>query len=120
MPWHYTPDYAGIGRYLREDPELKAELHRRAELGLTVARALAPRLRVARSGRVPGALAASGHVEDLGVTASAPGRFGDGQRMELAVVFNIEYAAAATYRFRHNPNEAARAYLLAAIPVIEA
>jgi hypothetical protein len=119
MPWRYDPDYAGIGRYLREDAELKAELHRRADLGLTLARALAPRLKAPRDGRIPGALAASGHIEDLGVAASAPGRFGDGQRMTLAVVFDISYAAAATYRFRHNPNEAARAYLLAAIPVIE-
>jgi hypothetical protein len=39
--------------------------------------------------------------------------------MQVSVVFTVTYAAAATYRFRHNPDEAARAYLMAAIPVIE-
>lgn len=120
MGWDYTPDYSGIGAYLRDDPELKAELTRRAELGLAVARALAPRLQRPTRDRVRGALAASGHVEDLGIGASAPGRFGDGRRMTLAVVFDIEYTAAATFRFRGNPDETAQAYLLAAIPVIEA
>jgi hypothetical protein len=95
MPWTYDPDYAGIGAYLKSDPELRAELHRRADLGLTVARALAPRL--APRGRVPGALAASGHVEDDGLdeatTTACSSRWSS----------TIEYAAAATYRFRHNP-----------------
>jgi hypothetical protein len=113
MPWTYTPDYSGIGEYLKTDPELRAELHRRAEMGLTVARALAPRLQQPRAGRVPGALAASGHVTDDGLDEAKH------DRMQLSVVFTVEYAAAATYRFRRNPDHLARAYLVAAIPIIE-
>lgn len=105
MPWRYDPDYAGIAGYLREDPELRAELYRRAEMGLTVARALAPRR--------TGALAASGHVTDDGVGGVHH------DRMQVSVVFTVTYTAATTYRFRHNPDETARAYLMAAIPVIE-
>jgi hypothetical protein len=105
MPWAYHPDHAGIGAYLRSDVELRRELHRRADLGLTVARALAPRR--------TGALSGSGRVEDTGLDAAHH------DRMQLSVVFTIDYAAAATYRFRHNPDTAARAYLMAAIPVIE-
>lgn len=113
MPWRYEPDRAGTGAYLKADPALRQELRRRAELGLTVARALAPRLKTPRSGRVPGALAASGHITDDGIGGVHR------DRMQLSVVFDVEYTAAATYRFRHNPDEAARAYLMAAIPVIE-
>jgi hypothetical protein len=105
MAWTYHPDSAGIGAYLRSDPDLRAELHRRADLGLTVARALAP--------RHTGALAATGHVEDSGLDDAHH------DRMQISVIFTIDYAAAATYRFRHNPDETARAYLMAAIPVIE-
>jgi hypothetical protein len=105
VPWRYDPDYAGIAGYLKADPELRAELYRRAEMGLTVAKALAPRR--------TGALAASGHVADDGVGGVHH------DRMQVSVVFTVTYAAAATYRFRHNPDEAARAYLMAAIPVIE-
>jgi hypothetical protein len=106
VPWRYDPDYAGINAYLKYDPELRAELYRRAEMGLTVAKALAPRR--------TGALAASGHVTDDGI-----GGVHSGDRMQVSVVFTVTYTAAATYRFRHNPDEAARAYLMAAIPVIE-
>jgi hypothetical protein len=38
VPWRYDPDYAGIAGYLKADPELRAELYRRAEMGLTVAK----------------------------------------------------------------------------------
>lgn len=113
MPWHYTPDYGGIASYLKSDPELHQELRRRAELGLTVARALAPRLDAPRNGRIPGALAASGHVTDDGLGGAKH------DRMQVSIVFDVTYTAAATYRFRHNPDEAARAYLMAAIPIIE-
>jgi hypothetical protein len=113
MGWDYRPDYAGIAGYLKSDPELRAELRRRAELGLTVARALAPRLREPRPDRIPGALAASGKVTDDGIGGVHH------DRMQFSVVFDIFYAAAVTYRFRHNPDQAARAYLMAAIPVIE-
>lgn len=116
MGWNYKADEAGIGRYMREDPELKVELRRRAEMGLTLARALAPRLQRPHAGRVPGALAASGQVTDDGI-GGAPGKYGP--RMHFSVVFTVEYAAAATYRFRRNPDHLARAYLLAAIPIIE-
>lgn len=113
MPWHYTPDYRGIGDYLKVDPELHAELRRRAQLGVTVARALAPRLQHPRSDRVRGALAASGTVTDDGIGGVKH------DRMQLSVVFTIDYTAAATYRHRRNPDHAARAYLMVVIPVIE-
>lgn len=80
----YTPDHVGTGAYLRSSPELRALLERRAHLGLAVGRALAPR----RTGK----LAMSGHVEsgDLGMQ-----RHHD--RMVFSVVFDVPYAAAATW-----------------------
>lgn len=108
MAWTYHPDYKSTGEYLKFDPGLRQELHRRADLGLTVARALAPRR--------TGALASTGHITDDGPVG---GSIHPHDRMQLSVVFTIDYAAAATYRFRHNPDTAARAYLMAAIPVIE-
>lgn len=110
----YTPDYEGIGRYLRESPDLRNELHRRAELGLTVARALAPVQRHATRDRVPGTLKASGHVVDDGLDDVHH------DRMQISVVFDPEpgYGAAATFPKRH-PNPNAADYLRAAIPIIE-
>lgn len=83
----YTPNHAGIGSYLRSSPELRAELERRAHLGVAVGAALAPR----RTGK----LAASGHVEDgdLGMQHHH-------DRMSFSVVFDIPYAAAATWPSR--------------------
>lgn len=99
MGWDYTPDHVGTGAYLRSDPSLRSELERRAYLGLAVARSLAPR----RTGR----LAESGHVE------SGPGHGIHGDRMQFTVVFDIDYAAGATW-----PNRTA--YLEAAQAVMEA
>ena len=111
----YTPDYDGISRYLRQSPDLRTELHRRGQLGLTVARALAPVLKSPTHDRVPGELKASGHVEDGDVSDSAKH-----DRMVVEVVFGPEqgYGAAATFPHRH-PNPNAADYLRAAIPIIE-
>lgn len=95
MGWDYTPDHVGTGAYLRTDPALHAELLRRAELGLATARALAPR----RTGR----LAASGHIE------SGPGHGIHGDRMQLSVIFDVPYAAAATWPGRTAYLDAAKA-----------
>jgi hypothetical protein len=83
----YVPDHVGTGAYLKSSPELRALLEQRAHLGLAVGRALAPH----RTGK----LAASGHVEsgDLGMQ-----RHND--RMVFSVVFDIPYAAAATWPSR--------------------
>lgn len=101
MAWNYTPDHKGTGEYLRNEPALRAELERRAHLGLAVADSLSPY----RTGR----LRASGHVE-------FDGRGGiHKDRMEVSVTFDIEYAAAATYP----PGPDEREYLLAAEAVME-
>lgn len=97
----YTPDHVSTGAYLRTCPELAATLHKRATMGLEVARALAPR----RTGR----LAASGHVEYDGIGGIHY------DRMQYSIVFDIAYAAAATYP----PGPDERLYLLAAVAVIE-
>lgn len=96
----FNPDHEGIGRYLRECPELNAELMRRAHVGLAIAQGMAPR----RTGR----LARSGHVEYDG----PHGGFHH-DRMEYSVVFDVDYAAAATF-----PNH--RGYLEAAKHAMEA
>lgn len=118
MGWSYTEDRQGTGDYLKFDVDLKAELARRGELGLSIARALAPRLKTPRRDRVVGELAASGQVTDDGVG----GFFHD--RMQLSVTFDVPegYAAAATWPHRRgggrgSPN--AKDYLLAALPAIE-
>jgi hypothetical protein len=110
----YTEDYESIGRYLRESPELRAELHRRAELGLTIARALAPVLKHPTHDRVPGALKASGRVTDDGLADAGH------DRMQVSIEFGPEqgYGAAATFPKRH-PDPTAKDYLIAAIPMIE-
>jgi hypothetical protein len=116
----YTYDRDGISAYLKTSPELRAELWRRAELGLTVARALAPVFLGNSRIRVPGTLQASGHVEDGGI-----GGFGD-SRMQVSIVFdptgtnNDGYGAAGTYQ--HQPGGVRNKnidYLIAAIPMIE-
>ena len=99
MGWKYTPDHVGTGAYLRSSPELKAELYRRAVLGRDTAVALSP----FRTGR----LRSTGHLEfrsDGGVKRD---------RMEYEIVFDVSYAAAATWPSR-------TAYLEAAIAVMEA
>jgi len=80
----YTPDHVGTGEYLRTCPELRATLHAIAQMGVGVGAALAPH----RTGR----LAASGHVEegDLGMQTHH-------DRMVFSVVFDVPYAAAATW-----------------------
>lgn len=80
----YTPDRAGVAGYLRFEPALKRELERRAYLGLAVGVALAPRR--------TGALAASGRVQDDGPNGGAKH-----DRMQVSVIFDIPYAAAATW-----------------------
>lgn len=101
----YTHDGAAWGLYLRESPDLRSELHRRAQIGLAVGRALAPR----RSGD----LAASGKVVDDGVGGAHR------DRMQLSVVFDVIYAASATFPQRRN-QERTRRYLEAVKAVIEA
>lgn len=80
----YTPDHVGVAAYLRTCPELRAVLEVRAQLGVAVGAALAPR----RTGK----LAASGHVVegDLGMQTHH-------DRMVFSVVFDVPYAAAATW-----------------------
>lgn len=110
----YTPDPESTGRWLREDPELKDELRRRGQLGLTVATALAPIQARPTANRVPGTLAASGEVVDDGVGGIHH------DRMQLSIVFEVDqgYAAAATFPKRY-PDPTAADYLRAAIPIIE-
>lgn len=110
----YTPVPDGMAGYLAGDPDLRAELRRRADMGLQVAAALAPRLRRPRRDRVVGALAASGHVVDDGVQPVYKGV----PRMQYSVVFDVDYAAAATYDRRRSRN-VTTAYLLAAKTVME-
>jgi len=98
MSWKYTPDHVGTGAYLRNEPALRSELERRAHLGVAVGASLAPH----RTGK----LASSGHVE---VDPK-------GDRMRYSVVFDVPYAAAATYP----PGPDERMYLLAAIAAMEA
>jgi hypothetical protein len=117
----YTPDYPGFDLYLQTSPELNAELHRRAELGLTIAVALAPVYTGRSNIRIPGTLKASGHVEDDGIGGI---HF---DRMQVSVVFDPigtnddGYGAAGTYQHQRggvrNKNVD---YLIAAIPMIEA
>lgn len=99
----YDPDHVGTGLYLKRDLELRAELHRRAILGLHVAQVLAPHR--------TGALQASGHVEFDGESGGYKH-----DRMQYSIVFDIPYAAAATYP----PGPDEREYLLAAKRAIEA
>lgn len=102
MGWNYTPDHHGTGEYLRNEPALRAELERRGHLGLAVADSLSP----FRTGK----LRASGHV-------TYNGRGGiHKDRMEVEVVFDVDYAAAATYP----PGPDERAYLVAAKAAMEA
>lgn len=99
----YTPDHVGTGSYLRYDGDLRAELYRRAQIGVGVAAALAPH----RTGK----LAASAHVEFDG---TAGGLKKD--RMQYSVVLDVPYAAAATWP----PGPDARAYLEATKQAMEA
>ncbi len=101
----YTPNPAGVRAYLTQSPELKAELRRRAQIGLAVGRALAPR----RSGT----LASSGRVVDDGIGGAKR------DRMQLSVLFDAEHAAAVTFGYRRRPG-GHRAYLEAVKAVIEA
>ena len=99
----YRPDHRSTGVYLRTDPALKAELRRRANLGLAAARA--------NIRNDTGALARSGHVEDMGPRG---GRKRD--RMELQIVFDAPHAAAVEFGTRRGRG---RPYLRPAIRVIE-
>ena len=83
MSWKYTPDHAGVAAYLTSDPSLHALLYARAQSAVGVGAALAPH----RTGR----LARSGHVEYDGI-----GGFHH-DRMQFSVVFDVPYAAAATF-----------------------
>lgn len=94
----YTPDRRGTRRYLQYSPELKRELHRRALLGVAAAAGLMHHR--------TGAMAASGHVEDDGPNGGVRG-----DRMQYSVVFDIPYAAPATW---HNAEAVALDALRAA------
>lgn len=99
----YTPDHVGVAGYLRFEPDLRAELERRALLGLSVGAALAPRR--------TGALARSGHVEFDGTNGGVKH-----DRMQVSVVFDVPYAAAATWPYGHDRT----AYLQAVKAAMEA
>lgn len=101
MPWDYTPDHVGTGMYLMNEPALRAELERRAYLGLAVAVALAPK----RTGR----LAASGEVTSDGVGGV------NHDRMQVSIQFEVSYAVPASF-----PDADEDDYLQAAVAVIEA
>lgn len=104
MSWSYTPDRAGVARYLNENRELKAELHRRALLGKSAAvAALEPR-------RHTGRLAASADVTDDG-----PNQGVHHDRMGYSVRFTVDYAVPATF-----PGAPERAYLDVALRTMEA
>lgn len=102
----YTPDRRGIGQYLRHDKGLKRELHRRAILGQGTAVAFARSQHHDR-----GVLASSSEVRDDG---PAGGIHGD--RMQFSIHFTARHAVPVTYP---RGDRTARAYLLAAIPVME-
>jgi hypothetical protein len=99
----YQRDTRSTGVYLRTDPTLKAELRRRAGIGLAAARA--------NIRNDTGDLARSGHVEDMGARG---GRKRD--RMELQVVFDAPHAASVEFG---TARARARPYLRPAIPIIE-
>jgi hypothetical protein len=100
----YTPNRAGIRKYLQFDRDLQRELHRRAILGLGVASGLAPRGETHR-------LAASGEVRDDGPNGGV-----NNDRHQFSIHFTVPYAVPATYP-RRNP--LARDYLRAAVVVME-
>lgn len=85
----YTMNRSGIGRMMRSSPALHNVLRRTAQERLSMARARAPRSRPGDGGGVPGTLAASGRVEDLGIRKVFKGE----PRMTVAVVFHAPYAA---------------------------
>lgn len=109
----YDPNHVGLSGYLRESPELKVEMLRRARTGLAVGQALAPRLSRPRRDRVPGALAASGHVVDDGIGGARH------DRMQVSVIFDVFYAVNVSFDQRR-AREITRAYLEAMKAVIEA
>lgn len=111
----YQPDSAGLAAYVRSSPELKAEMMRRARVGLGVAQAMAPRLQTPRRDRVPGALAASGHIVDDGVQPVKNGN----PRMQLSILFDVFYAVNVTFDQRR-AQAITTAYLNAAKAAIEA
>jgi hypothetical protein len=96
MGWKYTPQRPGIAQYLRNEPALRDELERRAHLGAAVGAALAPR----RTGE----LARSGHVEFDGPNGGVKH-----DRMQYSVIFDVPYAAAATWPNRTAYLEAVKA-----------
>jgi hypothetical protein len=109
MGWKYTEDHRGTGEYLNHSPELKAELLRRAHMGLAVATSLAKIGRANDPHR--GALKASGRVVDDG-----PNRGFHRDRMQVSIVFDVPHAVPATFRNKyHSP---AVEYLIAALPIM--
>jgi hypothetical protein len=104
MSWKYKPDHRGISQYLQHDQRLKMELHRRALLGLSLARALAQHGATGRH-------AASGHIEDDGPNGGV-----DRDRMQFSIVFDSPHSVPVTFPDRHPE---ARNYLLAALTVVE-
>ena len=90
----YQPDYTGIRAMMRKDPALHRKLHQVANERLAMARARAPRSKPGAGGRQPGALAASGRVEDLGIQPVFKGE----PRMTVAVVFHAPHAAITQRR----------------------
>jgi hypothetical protein len=103
MGWKYTPDRKGTGAYLKSSPGLRAELERRAHLGLAVGMSLAPFL--------TGALRSSGEVRFDGTNGGIKR-----DRMQFSIVFDVPHAAAATWPYGHDRTS----YLDAAKAVVEA
>jgi hypothetical protein len=109
MGWRYTEDHRGTGDYLQHSPELKAELMRRAGLGLSVATSLAKIGRANDPHR--GALKVSGRVTDDGPHGGI-----HHDRMQVSVQFVVPHAVPATFRNKyHGP---AVDYLRAALAVM--
>jgi hypothetical protein len=104
MGWDYKADLPGIGNYLNHSPELRLELHRRALLGVSMAKALAQHGKTSEH-------ANSGHVEDDGPNGGV-----NKDRMQFSIVFNSPHSVPVTFP-RKDPH--ARDYLLAAMAVVE-
>jgi hypothetical protein len=101
-------DHRGLAGYLMGDDDLRAELRRRAQLGLAFAQA--------RAVKRTGTQAASGHLEDV----DRAGVKGD--RMGVDIVFDAvnpegdEYSAAREFG---NARSRAEGNLRAAVPIVE-
>jgi hypothetical protein len=102
----YRPERQGVRTYLRTDPDLAAELRRRANLGLAAARA------TLAAHRQSGAISRSGHVEGPAVGRVARGE----DRLVCHVVFDHPGAVSAEFGTKRSRPVG---YLRSAVPIIE-